>query len=481
MSYISLEFYVFLAAALVLYYILPRKIRWFALLVASCSFYFLYFNAGWYIFLATILISYVGAILISRSRKTLRKILTAVFIILTAIPWLILKNGNLVWSDLLGNTAYSFIVPVGLSFYTVQIISYLVDVSQRKIQPQLNPLKYALFCTFFPQIIQGPIPRYDQLGDQLFTGHKFKPYNITRGFYLIIWGFFLKLVIAERCSTIYLTIFNSDGLYTGMFVWIAGIFNALNVYIDFLAATTLSQGVAWMFGIQLMDNFQRPFLSETVGEFWRRWHISFSSWLRDYIYFPLGGSRKGKLRKYINLLITFVLSGLWHAASINYIIWGAVQGIYQIVGTMTIGIREHIYEDFGIKPDNMAKRIFRKISCFFLFDLSIIVCAAPNLKVTKDLFKSMFTVFNPWILFDGSLYTIGVSQKEWHVLVISLLFLLIIEIIQEKNQNIRISDSLVKSALPIRWIVPIIGIVVVMVFGAYGYGFSSSSFVYGAF
>ena len=209
------------------------------------------------------------------------------------VPLVVTKNGDFVLKSLLHRKSYPWIVPVGMSFYTLQMISYLVDIFRGKIKAQRNLGKFALFVTFFPQVVQGPIPRYEQLGNQLYEGHPFEEKEFCKGLQLIVWGFFLKLMIADKASIVVNQVFDHWKAYQGCYVLVAGVLYSIQLYTDFLSCVCLSKGVAELFGIHLADNFRRPYLAESVKEFWGRWHISLSSWLRDYIYIPLGGIREG--------------------------------------------------------------------------------------------------------------------------------------------------------------------------------------------
>lgn len=312
MTYVSLGFYLFLALILLVYFIMPLRFRWVVLLAGSAAFYILLSGDGFPVLLLTLLLSYGAGLLLAflkeRSPKPvlLQRIVLAVSVFLVMAPWFVIKNGGF----LLGNTNWGLIVPLGISFYTLQIVSYLADVHSGRISVQKNPAKYALFVLFFPQIVQGPIPRYAQLADQLYEGHLFDEKQFVKGMQLILWGFFLKFLIADRASIVVNVIFENPSQYQGSYVLVAAVLYSIELYADFLSCVTLSQGIAGLFGIGLTDNFLRPYFATSIKDFWRRWHISLSTWLRDYIYIPLGGSRKGKLRKYGNLLITFAFSGI---------------------------------------------------------------------------------------------------------------------------------------------------------------------------
>ncbi len=322
----------------------------------------------------------------------------------------------------------------------MQIIAYLTDVYRGDIAPQKNPAKYALFITFFPQLLQGPIPRYRQLGEQLFCGHLFDERKFTRGVYLIIWGFFLKLVIADKASVVVDTVFDNYPAYSGGYLWFASILYSIQLYADFLACTTLAQGVSFLFGIELAGNFKRPYFAVSVKDFWQRWHISLSRWLRDYVYIPLGGNRKGKGRKYLNLAVTFLASGIWHGVGLTYLLWGGIHGCCQIMGECLDGPKEKIYARLNIRPDGKGKRIIKQTGTFLIVSLA-------------------------W--------------KEMLVLLFAVLLLFAVE--KKQEEGIRISECIGRQKLPVRWLVCMAGICAVMIFGTYGYGFEAQDFIYGGF
>ena len=341
MTYTSVSFYLFLAAVLFFYYLIPLSFRWMVLFTGSIAFYFMAYKTGWWILLIQILLSYAAAMYIgyleAKCQPFWRNIKKAVFtasLAVTVLPWFCMKNGDFILGSILHRPSVTWIVPLGISFYTLQMISYLTDIYAGKIKAQTNPAKYALFILFFPQIVQGPVPRYENLAGQLYTGHLFDKREFEKGFQRIVWGFFLKFMIADKSAVFVQAVFDHPDQYTGCYVLTAGVLYSIELYADFMACTEICKGAAGMCGIRLSDNFRCPYLAVSVSDFWRRWHISLSSWLRDYIYIPLGGSRCGKLRKYINLTVTFAASGIWHGADWTFILWGLLHGMLSCLNRM---------------------------------------------------------------------------------------------------------------------------------------------------
>lgn len=485
-SYVSLNYYVLLVLLIVIYYILPIKYRWYVLLTGSACFYYLAIERRMQlvIFAISIVVSYFFGIIIQRlseceSKPLTRRLALILGIILSAFPLLGSKCTDFILGCVIHQQSVSWIIPLGLSFYSLQIIAYLIDIAKGRIECQRSLFKYALFISFFPQIIQGPIPRYKQLEEQLIQGHRYDSTRFMKGIQLIIWGFFLKFMIANKASVIVDTVFNNDGTYRGWYVIVAGILYSFQLYTDFYACITLSQGTSQLFGISLVDNFNHPYFSVSIKDFWRRWHISLSSWLRDYIYIPLGGSRKGQFHRYVNLVITFAVSGIWHGATWKYLFWGLMHAGYQIAGDLTNDIQKRLYSFFHMPWESKSCIVTRRFITFCFVMPAWIIFRADSLKSGIGMILSMFTLHNTWILFDNSLFRLGLDQKEWEVLCLSLLILFIVSVLQEKGIIIR--DWFSRQCLLVRWGVYLCVICSIWVFGTYGYGFDANDFIYGGF
>ena len=479
MTYISLNYYILVIAVLLIYYCLPLKTRWVALLVGNIVFYIRFYKTGWWIFAGTIIVSYLEGLFMQKVNGKLKKITLLISVLSITVPWILIKNSNFVIGDVLKRDPIYWIIPLGISFYTLQLLSYVIDVYLNKIIPEKNIAKYALYASFFPQLVQGPIPRYNQLQSQLIEGHKFDEEKIVKGFCYIIWGFFLKLVIADKAGVVVNTVFNNYPAYSGAYIWLASFLYSIQLYADFLACTTLAQGVAKMFGIDLVDNFSRPYFATSIKDFWRRWHISLSTWLRDYIYIPLGGNRKGTFRKYINLIITFIVSGIWHGAGFRFLIWGGMHAFYQIVGELTYDLRENCYFRLKIDKNSKKKKMLKQCGTFLLVNWAWIIFRADSLWLGSRMIKHMFTEFNPWIFFNDRIFTLGLGWKEMMVLFFAIGLLWKVGKYHEEGKSV--SDKVMNQILPIRWAIYMISIIVIMVFGTYGFGFNAQDFIYGGF
>ena len=268
MTYTAFGFYLFLVIVLLIYYTVPLRIRWVILLAASGAFYLIAYRTGWWIVLLSALLSYGAGLLLQHCTRY-RRLLFGFAVILVSLPWFFIKNGDFLLGLVFHRPPVFWIVPLGISFYTLQILAYLADLYQGNIKAEKNPAKYMLFLCFFPQMIQGPIPRYSALFPQLVKGHRFDEACFVKGCHLLLWGFFLKLMIADRADIIVREIFEHPKQYTGCYILVAGILYNLELYADFLACVKLSQGSAALFGITLSENFKRPYFACSIKEFWR--------------------------------------------------------------------------------------------------------------------------------------------------------------------------------------------------------------------
>lgn len=479
MSYVSLVYLGFVTILVILYYIIPPKIRWVVLLIGSGIFYC--YAISQYLqlilFFASIVISYLLIWQIEHLRKTQKKqwvmkCTLALGILLAIVPLFVPKIYDLFYHSGMELKPVSWIIPIGLSFYALQIVGYMVDVYQGKVERQKNLLKYSLFISFFPQIIQGPIPRYEQLGRQLFEPKIFDMKNIMRGIQLVLWGLVLKFLIADKAAVIVNEIIGNSSIYSGMYFWVAAILYSIQLYTDFQSCVLLSQGVAKFFGIDLIDNFKRPYFATSIKDFWHRWHISLSLWLRDYVYIPLGGSRASIMRKYLNLLLTFLVSGIWHGNYLTFIVWGLFHGILEILEDFFSRFRRTT----KVTP---ARRSLNRIVTCFLVMIAWLVFRAESLKQAWRMLCSMFTTFNPWVLMDDSLFRLGLGEKEWFILILSIFILFVVSALQEKG--VALGCWISKQIFVMRWAIYLSAIWSVWVFGTYGYGFNVQDFLYAGF
>ena len=329
----------FFAIVLVFFYILPQKFRWLLLLTASTVFYA---SADWKmlgLIVGSIVISYITGLKIEQTDdlKKKRGWMTGCIVILVVILMVFKYFGFFADAvgKMLGAASFVFklVMPLGISYYTFKIISYLADIYKGKIEAEKHFGYYALYVSFFPQILCGPIERADHFIPQLKYGCKFEDKLAAEGLERIIIGLFKKLAIADRLALYVGTVFDAPTAYPGLASIMAVAFYTVQIYCDFSGYSDMAIGMAQMLGVRTRENFRYPYFSRSIKEFWSRWHISLSSWLRDYIYIPLGGNRKGKARKNLNTMAVFLVSGIWHGSSINFVLWGALHGFWNMIST----------------------------------------------------------------------------------------------------------------------------------------------------
>ena len=487
MLFNSLPFLIFFPVVVFLYFLIPKRAQYIWLLAASYFFY-MSWNAKYALLLLfTTGITYIaGRIIEKKKGMLLAKAAVAGSLVLNLVILFLFKYFDFFLDNInrvlhiLGiqvlSPAFDVVLPVGISFYTFQALGYTIDVYRGEVKAEKNFLKYALFISFFPQLVAGPIERSKNLLKQVNEKHSFQFERVREGLLLMLWGYFLKIVIADRIAIIVDTVYGNYETFGGYYLIVATILFAFQIYGDFSGYSTIAIGAAKIMGFELMENFDSPYLARSVTEFWRRWHISLSSWFRDYLYIPLGGNRKGTSRKYINLFLVFLASGMWHGASWAYIFWGGINGIYQIIGNWLKPFRERINQLFRLNKELIGHKIFQVVCTFCLIDFSWIFFRAGDLETALNAIKSMISVHNIWILFDGSLYQLGVDQKNFHVLLIALGILLFADVM--KYYHICIRKVIMKQELWCRWLCYITAVIAVLLFGVWGGTYDATGFIY---
>ena len=487
MSFNSIHFLCFFPIVVLIYFLIPQKIKYIWLLVASYYFY-MSWNPEYAILIAiSTLITYLSGIFIEKTQKVSQKRLWVALSFISNLAILFyfkyfdffLENLNRVVSKFGVHTIskpFDVLLPVGISFYTFQALSYTMDVYRKEIKAEKNILKYALFVSFFPQLVAGPIERSKNLISQISQPHYFEIERVKNGLALMLWGFFMKLVLADRLAVIVDSIFDNYQSYGGFYIVLAIMFFGFQIYCDFGSYSNIAIGAAQVMGFNLMKNFEQPYLATSVTDFWRRWHVSLTSWFRDYMYIPLGGNRKGKLRKYINILLVFAVSGLWHGASWNFVFWGMLNGFYQVIGDLCKPIKAKINTLLRVDKTSFSCRVRETVITFILVDFAWTFFRAPSLGVALHMIKSAFAEFNPWIFFDGRIYKLGVDEKDFRVLILGLIVLLIADILNEKKIEFR--TFLSKQEIWFRWLFYIVAILVILLLGVYGPAYQTSDFIY---
>lgn len=512
MLFNTVRYICFLLIVVLIYYISPSKIRHIVLLVASYYFY-MQWNAIYILLLFfTTAFTYSYAIIIDKIRVTDNREITKtdcrtprLYFALCAIVLL----GLLVFFKYLQfgincinfllplihlneiNWSCHIVLPVGISFYILQALGYLIDVYRGDIAAEKNFFRYALFVSFFPQLVAGPIERSHNLLVQFRTPQKFSYENFRRGMMLILYGLFIKMVIADRAAIIIDTVYRDPEVYHGFYIIIATILFSFQIYCDFYGYSTIARGSALLLGIRLMDNFNAPYYSRSVKEFWRRWHISLSGWFRDYLYIPLGGNRKSKSRKEFNLLFVFGISGLWHGASLTFLFWGILNGLYQVIADVIArgkviackGMdRFFISEQKSQKNFNNAendcfsKRLIHTLATFLLITFAWLFFRAEGMYNAKEILINVLRLNNWMILFDGSLYSLGVAKNHMSILLISIIVLFVVDYYKYNKKDVL--ELFFRQQWYFRISVITALFFVILLYGCYGELYDIKQFIY---
>ncbi|MBR5419796.1 MAG: MBOAT family protein [Lachnospiraceae bacterium] len=491
MLFNSLPFLIFFPIVILLYYIMPAKLRRFWLLAASYFFYMSWNPAYVLLILFSTVATYTaGRLMERREDKAYRKRVLAAVIIMNLALLFFFKYFDFALSNLnhvLGifhlkklESPFSLLLPVGISFYTFQSLGYAIDVYRGTVSAEKDFIDYALFVSFFPQLVAGPIERSKNLLSQVKEVSKRRLWNydgMVSGFGMMLWGFFMKMCIADRVALLVDTVFNNIHAI-GTFEALAGAAGfSVQIYADFAGYSAIAIGAARMMGFTLMENFNCPYFAESIAEFWRRWHISLSGWFRDYLYIPLGGNRKGKFRKYVNIMIVFLVSGLWHGSAWAFVLWGGLHGLYQIIGELTLPLRDKLHELLKTDRESFSFHLGKKVLTAVLAGLAWIFFRTRSLRLGLLFIRRMICHYDPWVLFDDSMYSWGLDFREVGILVFGVLLLFFVSLVREKK-GCDIGNWLLTQGLVFRWLVFLGLITAVVVWGEYGIDFDSAQFIY---
>ncbi|MBE5798567.1 MAG: MBOAT family protein [Clostridiales bacterium] len=478
MSLFTLIVFAFLCAGL--YYLCPDRFKWVLLLLVSYIYYsYCGMNALPFMLLTT-LSTWAGALCIgaigekskaelkarkaeldaagkkalkAKAKNRQRIVFWAVLLLNFGVLALLKYTSPVL--EAMGRPALNLLLPLGISFYTFQSMGYLIDVSNGKYAPEKNPAKFALFVSFFPQLIQGPIARHDQLASQLTTPHRFEMTNIHRGALLMLWGFFKKKVIADRALPLVNAVFENHGEYGGAVIVIAVLFYSLQQYCDFSGGIDLVTGIAELFGIRLAPNFKRPYFAISLGDFWRRWHISLGAWMRDYVFYPfallkpvskLSKSAKARfgaafgraLPAALGNIVVFLLVGIWHGATMNYVLWGLYNGLILAMSALLEPLYKRANERLGERVvSSRAFYVWRVLRTFIIVNIGWYFDRALR---AGDAFAMLGkTFFAPAFaqLSDGTLLELGLMNSDYAILAWATLLLIAVSVLQERGMRIR--------------------------------------------
>lgn len=527
MGLTTLNFFLFLAVSLLVYFLLSEKYQWMWLLAVSCFFY-VYCSKTLSVFITiTCMSTYVLSLKIEKSElrykdelkrikageleldkkaakaQNIRRKRLCIWMgaLINVGMLVVLKFWDLIFTDIntkFFGSAEGFVpllhigLPLGISFYTFQAVGYMVDVYRKRVTPEHNFFKAALFITFFPQIVQGPISRFEQLSAELYSGHKFLFRNLTDGFYLMLWGMFKKMVIADRAGMMVDQVFYNFQDYRGWQFWVAAIAYAFQMYGDFSGGIDIVRGAARMFGIELVDNFERPYFSKDIPEFWRRWHMTLGTWFRDYLFYPMSLSsyaqkmskalrKKGHLRlakmlpAHIACIVLWLANGAWHGAGTQYIVFGLYHGILTVLSEEYHAKLVEVGDKLHINQKCASWRFFQISRTFFLVAIGRIIYITPNFHASLVILKSMFTAKNVGIFFNGGLYELGLTRPDFYVLLFACLILIVVEIFQER---MKIREWLYEQNLYLRWGLAFGLVFTILIFGVYGHGYDAAGFIY---
>lgn len=529
MSYSSYFYlFVFLEAVFLLWLITPRRFRWATLLLSSYAFYCISSGKRVIFLMASTLSVYLAGVVMNRIqsrfdtvRKTLPKeerklrkaqvkrrkrtvlILALVFNfgLLVFLKYLNFLGGTVNGLlDLLGIHAeiptLKLLMPLGISYYTLMAASYLIDVYRGKYAASANLGKVALFLSFFPQITEGPIGRFDLLADQLYEGHKFDYQRTCYGIQLIFWGLFKKLVIADRVNAFVSNVIDNYSDYSGVMILLAMLLYTLQIYADFSGCIDIVTGTAQIFGVNLSKNFERPFFSRSVNEFWQRWHITLGTWLRDYVFYSVSLSKgfmklskwaRAKLNPFLGSLIpaasalfcVWLCNGFWHGASWKYVSYGLYYYVIMLAGMLCEPLFRKFFAATSIDREGTGWHRFQIARTFLLVNLGMLLFRAPQFSAWPKMIASIFTGWSLAPLADGTVFSLGMDPLDLGLLILGTVTLLVVGILQEKGHALRQETAALP--LPARWSLYLALILAVIVLGAYGNGYEAIDAIYGQF
>jgi D-alanyl-lipoteichoic acid acyltransferase DltB (MBOAT superfamily) len=518
MSFLQFNFWLFLCVLISAYYLLPKKLQWICLLIGSYVFYaFAGIKTIGYIIFTTFSV-WFGTVLISKinekkenelvekkeiltpevkksiknlAKKKQRRIFWGVLLINFGILGF-LKYFNFLAGNITGlfnivtktkaePITLGLLIPLGISFYTFQSMGYLIDVYNGKYKAEKNLFKFALFVSFFPQIIQGPINRFDKLANQLYKNHKFDLKKFEYGLQLILWGLFKKMIIADRAVSVVNQVFNHYDQYGGGVTIVGILFYSLQQYADFSGGIDVAMGIAELFGIDMSINFKRPYFSNSLSEFWRRWHITLGSWMRDYIFYPLALTKRmskiGKLaNKYlgkrigkvvpvaISNIVVFLVVGIWHGPHWHYVAWGLYNGIIIAFSSILEPFYVWLKRMTNVNTECFSYHLFRILRTFFIVNLGWYFDRAKSFKVSLYMLHNTITNFNFNQLINGTILKLGLKEFDFQVLFVATIILLLVSAMQEKG--IKIREFLSEQNLVFRWIVLYVLIFAIISFDA---------------
>ena len=494
MIFNSLQFLIFFPIVTLIGFLFPNNKRYIWFFITSYYFY-LSWNLKFVIpLLFVTLITYLSARIIvylrnNENKKNNNKFIKlclglSFFLVLGMLFFFKYYNFTVVCLNLLLSKMkidvevpeHNYLLPVGISFFTFQALSYVMDVYRKEVNVEKNFIKYASFVAFFPNISAGPIERAKSLLKQIGAPKAFDYDRMREGFLQMLWGYFLKLVVADRISIFVDAAYSDIDTFGGCFLIVATILFGFQIYCDFAGYSKIAIGAAEIMGVDIITNFNAPYMSSTCAEFWRRWHISLSTWFRDYLYIPLGGNRKGKIQKFLNLMIVFICSGLWHGANWTFIFWGGINGFYQVIGEILKPLRCNVTKLLRLNCKSIGHNMLRVLVTFIFIDFAWLFFKASSITHAFTIIKSIITVHNLWIFFDESIFTCGLNRKNFCLLILSLIGVIVVDMFQYKGVQLR--KVILEQDWWFRYLVIIFSVLFILVFGIWGSGYDIAGFLY---
>jgi D-alanyl-lipoteichoic acid acyltransferase DltB (MBOAT superfamily) len=491
MLFNSLQFALFFPVVTLLYFALPHRWRGAMLLGASCVFYMAFVPAYIGILAVTILIDYVAGIRIEATSGARRRLWLVLSIASTCAVLFVFKyfdffNDAIALAARAMGMAYAvpalqLLLPVGLSFHTFQSLSYVIEVYERRQAAERDFSVYALYVMFYPQLVAGPIERPQNLLHQLREEHRFDYGRVAAGLQLMAWGLVKKIVVADRLAELANRVYDAPRGFTGLPLITATVAFAFQIYCDFSGYSDIAIGSAQVMGFTLMKNFDRPYTARSIGEFWRRWHISLSTWFRDYVYIPLGGNRTARPRWYVNLFVTFLVSGLWHGARWTFVVWGALHGAYLIAGLVSAGARGRVRAAVGLERHPAVLRAWQTTATFTLVGIGWVFFRAGSLGdawyVTTHLTRGVGAQLSSILARDpaaiASLVFLGAEPSRVALAVAAVAALLVVEHVQGATR-LSLRTRIAGARTPVRWAAYACAVLTIMTLGV----FQSARFIY---
>lgn len=489
MLFCTFEYMLFFPVVTVVFFLLPQIMKRYWLLAVSLFFYACWKPEYLALIIISILITYFSSRAIERLENRSKLILVACLVSNLAILFFF-KYFNFVAATVNSLASHQYVplldvvLPVGISFYTFQAIGYTIDVYRKKLPAERNLITYATFVCYFPQLVAGPIERSENLLPQIRQLKRFDYDEFKSGLILIGWGFFMKLVIADRAAILVDGVFDNYESCSSLTLLLAAAIFSIQLYCDFAAYSQIAIGSAQIMGIRLMKNFKAPYFSGSISEFWSRWHISLSSWLQDYIFTPLVWSgwwnrlfyRKRADEKpphfLANLIILFLVSGLWHGADWTFVIWGLIHGVYSAFGYATKAPRKKIRKKLHINENSGAYAAFKVVFIFVIVSFANIYFRADNMEMANGFIGRMFTA--PFIDKMSQIFN-WLDVKDVTVLALSVLILALVDKLSLKTD---VRARLMSKPLAVQWVLYLLLIAAVAVFGIYGPAYDATPFIY---